>query len=1593
MPAMNALRNITGGTVTPLAVKKKKKADVSANSASPSLTPAQTATPPIRTYHAGRVSTTPIPPPSFPGRVTPVPVPRIPTIRSVSTSSRASVPPQASNLASTPKPKSKSKAAASAAAPPLPLATTGSAPSVIFEPNGKKPIRRLSKKKSTDSSFVKAEEPDSIAPTSTSTLTPRAKKVPVVKPSAAPAPVRQPPTQQMTTPTPSKKNKKRKFQNEDIATHVVPAPASVPAPAPAQLPPSQQTTPAGEPLSKRQKKLLKAQRRNSIAAGALPSQPLTPQTPVRAPAPTTTAAAPSSQTPAATPSGTAGLSKKARARLRKMEKKKASQEQPQQQQSKKTQSKSKESSINIEIAQDTVLPSVEDMADAPEIKKEAVDRAVEESQPLVEQDSITTLDEDDIVGAEDSVELATKQESSRDQEEEDDDDNWDIDLPIFNSTDMQMDVDLSQMHTNNDSDAEELEPEDTPIAGGRDESPELETTGRLEAGDDEVAETPDVALDQEDEEDEDDGHASAQVTPRSKVVAATPSPPPESQEIPSILSESSFPLSATAVSGPEIGLVDERLSSPELESTPKASRTVPIREPSPELSGTVHVMPSSPAPLPHLEDRMEIDATPTQEPATDATDITATPPSAQPPLLDEDSEDADVDMANPAPLPAPTSVALEQPAAPATPVTPVSKRKQKPRRSLYAAQQLLHARSSPPVPSSPIADKSVYDVPKSPPHAFSLSAKSTSKLSGSIRKATPTRSFNAVNNHAQVYDSTPPSAQPPPVSQASFSSQLPTMSQALEQSSQIPSSPIKKTRGRKSSSTVMPTIDSSDVIPGTQETTQDSLVGSCQKPKRKRKSTTTAPKPAEENSITSPSRQIASEISVAETPVAKKSRKKAAPRTITLGSPMVSEDEGNDIMSDPASPSTLKKVKTPVRTPAKSTPKSKSKPADASASARKRQPAAIVSTLSTETIESSDDSSDEIPAVITPQAAMQDDPIVDDSQEDPFEAPAATFSSTVRTPAIKRTYSSKKLEGSVGKPGSVARPKSARISKGTISSGFAEPPAFVATRAGGPSAINGNDGDDSDYADQTFAGDGFDDDQDNSNVARNDTPNIISIPPPPAIDPTLPADPGRPASSLRDAGLKALMAKSPASFITFHSRPSEFPAIPPAQRTRGTVSRPLSAAGPDGQTMLSEQPVKGESSASGAMASTQPDSKRMLENSISKSKAGTRRTWTKEEDNILRNFVEEYKKDNHLGDGAIVEALHTPVLRGLVDSDESLKVVRRLWATLLDALPTRCFGSIKMRVRRLYPATFESQPWTRAEDQRLVSMHDIYGSQWVTIGEKLGRSSVVCRNRHRELLSLTLVDVSSWSADETRQFINCVLGHAHARWLKDDAADADADADADPDSDPDTRLIHPTLDFAAIATALRDAAQITRPKRVLEQYWTHLRIPLTPALLRAWASKAFDGLGPRLFVPRLRLFTATPADTLVFVGAVRASGARELADIPWTRLALRHTAMHEWSADARMLLWRRLWMRLLPSGRTSVPVAVQCLLDYHAAKGRLPHIADAKFDALEEETFLFQMGGDGVWVVESDYEDDVAQEVSKTAKRARSAVETWRVRV
>ncbi|PBK76948.1 hypothetical protein ARMSODRAFT_948809 [Armillaria solidipes] len=150
---------------------------------------------------------------------------------------------------------------------------------------------------------------------------------------------------------------------------------------------------------------------------------------------------------------------------------------------------------------------------------------------------------------------------------------------------------------------------------------------------------------------------------------------------------------------------------------------------------------------------------------------------------------------------------------------------------------------------------------------------------------------------------------------------------------------------------------------------------------------------------------------------------------------------------------------------------------------------------------------------------------------------------------------------------------------------------------------------------------------------------------------------------------------------------------------------------------------------------------------------GTSRAWTQEEDDLLVQVMnrnggfENWKEVATLIPGRTNKAcrkrwLHSlsPDLRksAWTPREDALLVAlhnrhKNKWSTIARFIPGRTDDACSKRFREALDPRLKKDPWTPAEDTKLLQLYSQLGPKWKEVGEEMLRSGLGCRNRLRLL--------------------------------------------------------------------------------------------------------------------------------------------------------------------------------------------------------------------------------------------------------------------
>lgn len=70
------------------------------------------------------------------------------------------------------------------------------------------------------------------------------------------------------------------------------------------------------------------------------------------------------------------------------------------------------------------------------------------------------------------------------------------------------------------------------------------------------------------------------------------------------------------------------------------------------------------------------------------------------------------------------------------------------------------------------------------------------------------------------------------------------------------------------------------------------------------------------------------------------------------------------------------------------------------------------------------------------------------------------------------------------------------------------------------------------------------------------------------------------------------------------------------------------------------------------------------------------------------------------------------------------------WSTIARFIPGRTDDACSKRFREALDPRLKKDPWTPAEDTKLLQLYSQLGPKWKEVGEEMLRSGLGCRNRY-----------------------------------------------------------------------------------------------------------------------------------------------------------------------------------------------------------------------------------------------------------------------
>lgn len=137
--------------------------------------------------------------------------------------------------------------------------------------------------------------------------------------------------------------------------------------------------------------------------------------------------------------------------------------------------------------------------------------------------------------------------------------------------------------------------------------------------------------------------------------------------------------------------------------------------------------------------------------------------------------------------------------------------------------------------------------------------------------------------------------------------------------------------------------------------------------------------------------------------------------------------------------------------------------------------------------------------------------------------------------------------------------------------------------------------------------------------------------------------------------------------------------------------------------------------------------------------------FTPEEDEIVKQAVENYIISNNLGDDGLKMILNC----------KSHKGMKRCWQEIGNCIPYRPHTAIYHRAHILFEQS-EHRQWTPEEIKFLKESYKKHGNKWKMIAEELGKHRFHVKDTWRRIVKLENLKIGKWSQDEYQNLYDMV---------------------------------------------------------------------------------------------------------------------------------------------------------------------------------------------------------------------------------------------
>lgn len=137
----------------------------------------------------------------------------------------------------------------------------------------------------------------------------------------------------------------------------------------------------------------------------------------------------------------------------------------------------------------------------------------------------------------------------------------------------------------------------------------------------------------------------------------------------------------------------------------------------------------------------------------------------------------------------------------------------------------------------------------------------------------------------------------------------------------------------------------------------------------------------------------------------------------------------------------------------------------------------------------------------------------------------------------------------------------------------------------------------------------------------------------------------------------------------------------------------------------------------------------------------TQKRFNKEEDTILKYFIQQYKIIRNLEDNQINKLIW----------DKNDKEYNSFWSAIYQVIPDRTHSSVNKHLKRLFNSFEKRGQWSKEDDNRLMYLckdTNLVG-KWSKVGQLMNRMPEDCRDRWRNYLTCEGKQLmNKWSSEE-----------------------------------------------------------------------------------------------------------------------------------------------------------------------------------------------------------------------------------------------------